>query len=100
MIRAAVKFCGGCDPSFDRSRYWEAIREEAQGRIGWCSLDEQGYQAALIVNGCETACLDRDLESGELVPDREARLVSIRDDGLAPAQVVEKLLEPESGDEE
>ncbi len=100
MTRTAVKFCGGCDPSFDRSEYWKAVKAQARGRIEWVSLEDRGYGAVLIINGCDTACLDRELESGELTIAETARVVSVRDDSLEPALVVEKLLEAEPRDEE
>ena len=100
MLRVALKFCGGCDPSFDRSGYWAAIQEESQGRIEWVSLEEGGYGAVLVINGCDTACLDRELESGELEIAGGARVVSVCDEGLGPALVVKKLTEAEARDEE
>ncbi len=92
MIRAAVKFCGGCDPGYDRSAYWEAIRAQAGGLVDWVSLDEGGYEAVLIVDGCDTACVSEKLESGELKLEAPVRVVAVRDDSLDPDLVVNKIL--------
>ena len=93
MTRVAVKFCGGCDPAYDRSLYWEAVKDRAGDRIDWVSLDESGYEAVLLIDGCETACTAEKMETGELAIKGPVRVVSLKSDSLDPAVIVEKLLE-------
>jgi len=83
----AVKFCGGCDPSYDRGEYFERIRSVARGLIDFVSLDEGGYEAVLIISGCQTDC---PREALELEP--SLRVVSLTDGDAEPGQVVENLL--------
>ncbi|MCB2193243.1 MAG: hypothetical protein KQI62_16850, partial [Deltaproteobacteria bacterium] len=55
-MKVALKYCGGCDPGYDRVAYYEAIQAEAGERITWQRLEQGGHQALLLVCGCETAC--------------------------------------------
>jgi hypothetical protein len=63
-MRVALKFCGGCDPAYDRVEYWEQIRLAAGDRIDWVRLDSGSYDAVLLICGCEKTCPRDDL-SGE-----------------------------------
>jgi len=56
--RLAVKFCGGCNPLFDRERVVRKLREGISG-IRWVSW-EQDPDLTLILNGCPTACAERE----------------------------------------
>ncbi|MCB2227123.1 MAG: hypothetical protein KQH53_10645 [Desulfarculaceae bacterium] len=84
-MKVALKFCGGCDPAYERVEYWEAIRDAAGTSIAWQRLDQGGHQAVLAVCGCATACPLEEL------PDDET-IVVVTDDRLAPAEVVARLL--------
>lgn len=57
--RIAVRFCGGCNPVIERGWVVQRIREELAGEVTWVSRDEK-MDLLLIVNGCPTACSDRD----------------------------------------
>lgn len=86
-IRIAIKYCGGCDSSFDRVRYWQRINEASEGIIKWVSIEEPPYEAVLLINGCSTACKERDLEH-----ERRWRIVSVKDDNVDPKIIVNQLL--------
>ncbi len=84
-MKVALKFCGGCDPAYDRMEAFQRIRSEAGDSIEWVDVEDRGYEAVLLVCGCPTACPD-----GEL---REApRLVTLKHEGLSPERVVAQLL--------
>lgn len=83
----ALKYCGGCDPTYDRVAYWEEIRDIAEGRIEWVSLDDGPYEAILVITGCPTACPERDLSRG-----RNSPLVVVTCGHLEPQRVVDILL--------
>lgn len=56
MLKAAIKFCGGCNPRYERGQAYGFIREKTQD-IACFSLPEEGvhYDVLVIIRGC-TAC--------------------------------------------
>jgi hypothetical protein len=56
--RLAMKFCGGCNPTIERSAVARAIREDLPLTIQWVSADEE-TDLLIILNGCLSACADR-----------------------------------------
>ncbi len=85
--KIALKFCGGCDPGFDRVEYFRRIRDSAGAAILWVSVEEGDFDTILLIQGCETACPEKDLP-----PQPARRLVSLTNDGLDPQEVVRILL--------
>lgn len=82
-----MKFCGGCDPSYDRVEYWQSVRSAAEGRAEWCRLDEGGFEAVLVINGCQRACASKELESIS-----EVKTISVKDNTRSSGDVVEEIL--------
>ena len=85
MMRVAVKFCGGCDPAYDRVEFFQRIKVAAGDRIQWQRLDEHGFDAVLLICGCFTACPEDELR-------QVSALVSVKHDGLSAECVVAQLL--------
>jgi hypothetical protein len=56
--RLAVKFCGGCNPTLEREHIARKVREglPAPEWVSW----EKGVDLVLIINGCTTACAERE----------------------------------------
>jgi hypothetical protein len=81
----ALKYCGGCDPAFDRVQYFQRIRDAAPGAVQWVALDEGGFSTVLIISGCETACPERTV-------DLKLHRISIRDDQQDPGAIMQNLL--------
>ena len=86
--RVALKYCGGCNPSYDRLEYVKKIQSIAGASIEWVTLDEDCFEAVLIIQGCEIACPGKEVAS---FPGRP--VVSIRDNCLHPEDVVKILLQ-------
>lgn len=86
MIQVAVKFCGGCDPGYERVAYFSKIKAAAGQGFRWVELKEGGYQAILLLSGCPRACPEEDLPGS--VP-----LVSLKSDERDPERVVRMLTE-------
>ena len=93
--RVALKYCGGCNPGFDRVAYVEKIKSTAGSGIEWVTFDEEGFDAVLLVNGCDTACPRRTVDFSEY-----KQTLSIRDDKLSPEDLVKILLESEATNED
>lgn len=90
MKKAAIKFCGGCDPVYDRVKYWHLIKAASAGLIDWVSPEHEGIDIMLIINGCEKAC-PRD----ELEPMAELKIISLTDNAMSPELVVKKIIKRE-----
>lgn len=56
MLHCAIKFCGGCNPRYDRGDAYRHIRERLDG-IARFSLPADGetYDVLVILRGC-TGC--------------------------------------------
>jgi len=88
-----LKYCGGCDPAYDRVAYVRRVQEAAGDRIEWVSPEAGGFKTLMIVTGCEKECV----EQGEF-QDAGWRIVSIRDDRGPPEEVISLLLGTEEGE--
>ncbi|MDQ7781236.1 MAG: hypothetical protein RDU20_00060 [Desulfomonilaceae bacterium] len=83
-MKVALKFCGGCDPAYDRVEYWERIRGAAGDGITWTTADSGIHDAVLLICGCAKTCPRDDMLPDEIV-------VVLKDDTLDPADVVSRL---------
>ena len=85
--KVALKYCGGCDPNFDRVEYFKKICVIAHDSIHWVHVDDQESDAILIICGCDIACAEA---SVDLTP--YFRIISLRDEKWDPRDIVEALL--------
>ncbi|NPV03888.1 MAG: hypothetical protein HPY67_04055 [Syntrophaceae bacterium] len=88
MKRIALKYCGGCDCTYDRSEYARKLKQVAEGRIAWVTMDDAGFDTILMIHGCPVACPEKKLEQGH-----PWRIVSVVDDCIDPEKIIDKLLE-------
>jgi len=82
-----LKFCGGCNPSYDRVEYVRKIRRAAGDRIEWVGLDRGRFSALLLVSGCERQCVE--LAQGER---GGCRVTCIKDNHRDPSEILSDLL--------
>ena len=87
MKCVGLKYCGGCNPVYDREVYVEKIRKVAGSRIEWVSHKAGGFKILLFVHGCDRECV---LEKA----DRPVgvRIVSIRNERRTPEELVSLIL--------
>jgi hypothetical protein len=52
----AVKFCGGCNPTYDRVAYWEEVKARAGDAVVWVGADFPGPDGRLLLCGCPSVC--------------------------------------------
>ena len=57
-IKVGVKYCGGCNPQYDRVEVVEALQKRLEGRAEFVSPDHDRIDLILAVEGCSTACAD------------------------------------------
>ena len=56
-----VKFCGGCNPTFERGQVFKKIKEETSKHIFLESVKEDEiYDGLLVICGCNNCCVDID----------------------------------------
>lgn len=56
-MRCGVRFCGGCNPKYDRGGALEAIRAHFAGRMEFVIAEEGvSYDLLLVIGGCTACC--------------------------------------------
>lgn len=63
----AIKYCGGCDPSFDRVAVFNEIKERLGKKIEWVLAGDYSDVPVLVMCGCATACADTNQLNGNRV---------------------------------
>lgn len=53
-MKAALKYCGGCNPRFDRAALAARLKEE--GGIEW-ALPGEHAEHTVVICGCERCCV-------------------------------------------
>ena len=56
--RVRIKYCGGCNPKYDRVALVEELKARLRGTVAWASSDADPCDVVVAVQGCETACAD------------------------------------------
>ena len=84
MLRCTVKFCGGCNPRYDRGEAYQTVRSSLSGTAEF-SYPEDGarYDVLLIIRGC-TGCpyLHEEIDANE-------RILCVKQDDIP--EVIEKI---------
>jgi len=62
-IKAGVKYCGGCNPNYDRKETAASISRQTGIRLETYS-EEQPPDIALIICGCTSECVKTDKYKG------------------------------------
>ena len=57
-MKVGLKYCGGCNPEYDRVALVRHIEESLQGKIAFVTPEGEGVRLILAVEGCSTACAD------------------------------------------
>ena len=57
-MRVGLKYCGGCNPEYDRVALARHIEESLQDKIAFVLPESEGIELLLAVEGCSTACAD------------------------------------------
>jgi hypothetical protein len=75
-VKVGLKYCGGCNPEYDRVALVRCIEESLQGRVKFVSPEGEGVGFILAVEGCSTACADLSAFQG-----KEIRVISTIEGG-------------------
>lgn len=57
-LRIGLKYCGGCNPAYDRVALVKKIERSLQKEVEFVSPESEGVDIVLAVQGCSTACAD------------------------------------------
>lgn len=57
-MRIGVKYCGGCNPRYDRTGFVARLKEELGSGVEWVGAGAAGepLDFVLVVCGCTAAC--------------------------------------------
>ena len=67
MLKVGVKYCGGCNPGYDRVALADYIKNSLHGRVEFVSLDCEVVDLVLAVEGCKTCCADLSSFQGKTI---------------------------------
>lgn len=74
--RLAIKFCGGCNPSYERGEVARIVKGSLP-HVKWVSVDEE-IDLIIIINGCNSSCAQR-----PEIEEKGRFGLSIRGDGIS-----------------
>lgn len=58
-MKVGIKFCGGCNPRYERGNFAKKISEEFEGKIEFeYAKEDNKYDGLLIISGCTSNCAD------------------------------------------
>lgn len=58
MLKVGIKYCGGCNPHYDRVAIVKRIADRLAGKVEIVALDHDQIDLVVAVEGCSTACAD------------------------------------------
>jgi hypothetical protein len=67
MLKVGIKYCGGCNPYYDRVALVKQIESRLRGKVEFVSPDGDHVDLVLAVEGCQTACADLTSYRGKTV---------------------------------
>ena len=75
MLKLGIKYCGGCNPYYDRVALVKRIERRLQGQVEFVSAANDDVDLVLAVEGCNTSCADLSSIGG-----KEIRIISKTED--------------------
>lgn len=83
-MKIALKYCGGCDPDYDRVDYYQRIKTAVGDGVQWTRLDEGDHDLVLVICGCAKACVVDE------IPD-DKPVIMIKDDDADSEEVAAQI---------
>ena len=56
MFKIGIKYCGGCNPRFDRGAIYHTIQSRLEEAHFEHAKEGVNYDALLVISGCLSAC--------------------------------------------
>ena len=67
MLKVGIKYCGGCNPYYDRVALVKELKSRLKGKVEFVSAADDDVDFLLAVEGCGTACADLSLFDGKII---------------------------------
>ena len=67
MLKVGIKYCGGCNPYYDRVALVKLIESRLRGKVKFVAPDCDHVDLVLVVEGCQTACADLSSFQGKTI---------------------------------
>ncbi|MCY6959763.1 hypothetical protein [Clostridium brassicae] len=65
-MKVGVKYCGGCNPRYDRTSFIDKLKNEVKFDLDIQGASEDNfYDVVLILCGCTSACVNHDNLKGK-----------------------------------
>ena len=58
MLKVGIKYCGGCNPGYDRVALADYVQQSLQGRVEFIPMENTDIDLVLAIEGCKTCCAD------------------------------------------
>lgn len=66
-MKIGIKYCGGCNPGFDRVEAAAIIMNRYKDQAEFVIFDDPGAEIILVIMGCTAACAELNgLDTGKL----------------------------------
>jgi 4-hydroxybutyrate CoA-transferase len=69
MLKIGIKYCGGCNPSYERVEMIQHVQSLLEDRFIFSIHDQQDSDIMVLVSGCPRACANKNSNHIE-VPSR------------------------------
>lgn len=57
VLKCGVRFCGGCNPRYDRGKALATLQEKFKGKVDFVIAEENTlYDLLLVIGGCTNCC--------------------------------------------
>ena len=57
-LRIGIKYCGGCNPEYDRVALIKQIQERLEVKADFVPWEREDIDLVLVVCGCSASCVD------------------------------------------
>jgi 4-hydroxybutyrate CoA-transferase len=61
MKRIGIKYCGGCNPSYERVEIVQRAKSQLNHQFHFVHHDQPDIDAVILICGCQRACAAQDL---------------------------------------
>jgi len=57
-LKIGLKFCGGCNPNYDRGLMAEKIRNALDDKADFINIIDNNVDMVVSIQGCDVSCAD------------------------------------------
>jgi hypothetical protein len=64
--KIGIKYCGGCNPTYERVEMVERVQSRLEDRFLFLRHDRQDLDVLVLINGCPRSCATENLDHKEV----------------------------------